>query len=30
MSFVDVRDVALAHALAYENRDAKGRYLYTS
>lgn len=27
MSFVDVRDVAAAHILAYENEQAKGRYI---
>ncbi|EGD80516.1 cinnamyl-alcohol dehydrogenase family/CAD family [Salpingoeca rosetta] len=27
MTFVDVRDVALAHILAYENKEAKGRFL---
>lgn len=27
ISAVDVRDVAEAHVLAYENRDARGRYL---
>ncbi len=27
LSFVDARDVAKAHLLAYENKDAKGRYL---
>ncbi|MCJ8322704.1 MAG: NAD-dependent epimerase/dehydratase family protein [Rhizobiales bacterium] len=27
LSFVDVRDVAAAHILAYENADAKGRYI---
>lgn len=27
MSFVDVRDVAAAHILAYENKQAKGRYI---
>jgi dihydroflavonol-4-reductase len=28
-SIVDVRDVALAHILAYENKEASGRYLVT-
>ena len=27
MDFVDVRDVARAHILAYENKNAKGRYI---
>jgi dihydroflavonol-4-reductase len=26
-NFVDVRDVALAHILAYEKKEAKGRYI---
>lgn len=29
LSIVDVRDVAEAHILAYENKDASGRYLAT-
>ena len=30
LNFVDARDVAAAHLLAYENKDAKGRYLVSN